>query len=256
MESDLPHSARNVDKGIGAVQDSQETSTPVTSFGTCQEPLLNVPFCPALCPRYITPSEHVGFRFEHGKSMLLGNIPHLRTAAVVDSRHEGGQPVEEELQDPVEHLDQERKLLQQAGMGVAGEPRRVGRPDRPYSKDTTSFAFQIGRSTSGRVAVEGRSWGERVRGACYRSITGTLAVSEEGVVLRAGQVHRSEQDRNNELQKSKGQHQKPWESSAKVIEGFRFFGGTEMYYLQQARPSRAYERRGDASHRWERHCWT
>lgn len=139
-------------------------------------------------------------------------------------------------------------------MGVAGKSRRIGRPDRPYSKDTTSLAFHIGRSSTSRVAVEGRSWRERVRGACYRSVIGTLAVSKQRVVFRSGQVHRSKQDRNNELEK-RSQHQK-LEKLCNGNEQCEFCSGTKVYYLQQARPSQAYGRRGDATHRWERHCWT
>lgn len=186
---DLPHSARNVNQGIGAVQDGQEAATPVASFCASEEPLLDVPLCPPLCACHLAPPEHVGFRLEHGQGVFLGHIPHLCAATIVDSRHEGGKPVEEELQHPVEHFDQEWEFLQKARVGMARETRRVGSSHGPYPKDTTSLAFQVDGPASGRVAVEGRSWRKRVGGTCYRGVGWTLATAKQRVVFRSGEVH-------------------------------------------------------------------
>lgn len=88
--------------------------------------------------------------------MSLRNIPHLLAATVVESGHGGRHPVEEELQHPVKHLDQEGELLQNARMNVARETRRVGRPNGPYSKDSTGFGRVVGieRSAERLVAIE------------------------------------------------------------------------------------------------------
>lgn len=84
-------------------------------------------------------------------------------------------------------------------MGVARESRRVGRPNRPYSKDTTSLAFQVHRSACGRVAIERRSWRERIRGTCDGSVYRSFVAAKQRVVFRPGKVHGGEKDRDNQL---------------------------------------------------------
>lgn len=110
-----------------------------------------------------------------------------------------GHAVEEELEDPVEHLDQERELLQDARVEMPSESRRVGCSNGPYPKDAAGLA-RVVRSISGNlVAVDGGPGGAGSRRGCYGAVA--LVAAEDGVILRSGEIHGGEEDSHNQLER-------------------------------------------------------
>lgn len=131
------------------------------------------------------------------------------------------------------------------------EPGRVGRADRPYSKDATGLGKVVGIeccSAEGLVAVEGRSRGERGRRPCTYGTVVTVLAAEYGEFLCSGEVHGREQDADNKLFETRS-------VSFTEIPFVHFAGMEWICHIRQAQPSLACAKRKGASHclasRWQ-----
>ena len=135
-----------MNQGISAVENRQEPRSSISKLGTVEEPALNAPFQPSFRLASVTGPED-GFEFKDVEAVVLCRVPHLLTSPVVQLGKEVRQAVEAKCDSPVEHLNEEGELLENAGVQVLQELGSVWCVDADEAKE---------RSLLGRMQVWSR----------------------------------------------------------------------------------------------------
>lgn len=140
-EAYLPDSHRDMNKRVGPVENSQH------GLVVSPEPHLDID----LSQREEEAERALVLEPKNSNAVVLGRLPNTiggedQFAGLLDA------DVEEQVDGPVEHLDQEGELLDEAAVPVVGEARGIGRRD-----DGAAAAALLGRTgcVCGR-AQEGR----------------------------------------------------------------------------------------------------
>lgn len=133
VPADEEDCSRDVDERVCAVEEGEYV------FVTVHEEVLDIDFGER--------EENLGpcgvFGIQDGDAVLFGDFPEtLGGEELCGEEFRAG--VESVVENPVEHLDQEREFLDEAAMVVVDESRRVGRVDG-HSEAISAFRNKFGR---------------------------------------------------------------------------------------------------------------
>jgi len=125
--ANLPHSSRDVNQRIALVQHRKRI------LMSMHEPLLYVP----LSDREQEPQEAKLLCFQYCNSVFLRYVPYSAPSEKL-RRYDASHAVEGIVDNPVEHLNQEREALQYATVYMVAETRCVGCCNPP-AEDASNF---------------------------------------------------------------------------------------------------------------------
>lgn len=122
--------------------------------------------------------------------MRLGGVPNALASENSIGQY-GCHPVEEIVEDPVEHLDQEGKFLEEAAVDMLLEPGRVGGADHPQA--TTCSLFGLPSLDNVVLKVKQTQLRRRLAGWCVENrLVSAFGSAEYAIIAPPREEHATE----------------------------------------------------------------